>query len=406
MSKEEMPNTLSIRGVNRSSRLDVALLAELDALRARGLHRRLRTVVGRPAPRMVIDGRDCLMLAGSNYLDLAGDARVIESAQSAAASLGTAATGSRLINGNLDLHESLERELADFAGHEASLVFSTGYMANLGVLGALCGPDDVIVSDSLNHASIIDACKLSRAATRVFAHNDPDDFARVASDLAGYRRRVLITDGVYSMDGDVARLAELVPIARAHEMIVVLDDAHGFGVLGASGRGAAEAAGVEVDLMIGNLGKALGSFGAFVAGSATLREYLVNTARSFIFTCAVSPPALGAAREALRITRAEPERRKLLAERAEQLRSGLRSAGYDTGESETQIVPAIVGGNDAVMRLCEAALAQGIYAQGIRHPSVPHGSARIRFTPSCAHTPDEIARVVEVFAALRPMSLG
>ncbi len=401
MSKLPTQNPQSFRGVNGSSRLDDALRMELDALRARALHRSTRRVEGRQAARMRVDDRACLMLAGSNYLDLAGDARVIAAAQEAAFELGTAAAGSRLINGNLALHESLERELAAFTGHEAALVFSTGYMANLGVLGSLCGPDDVIVSDSLNHASIIDACKLSRAATRVFRHNDPDDFARVAAGLAGFRRRVLIVDGVYSMDGDLARLAELVPIARAHEMVVVLDDAHGLGVLGANGRGAAEASGVEVDLVIGNLGKALGSFGAFVAGSHAVREYLINTARSFIFTCAVAPPALGAAREALRIAAREPERRKILAERAEQLRNGLRRAGYDTGASATQIVPAIVGGNEAAMRLCDAALERGVYAQGIRHPSVPHGTARIRFTPTCAHGADDIARVVEVFAELR-----
>ncbi len=383
------------------SRLDTDARAELDALRARGLHRVLRRVEGRPGPRMRVDGRDVLMLAGSNYLDLAGDDRVVAAAASAAHEYGTAATGSRLINGNLDLHETLETELARFAGHEAALVFSSGYLANLGVLGALAGPGDVIVSDSLNHASIIDACKLSRAETRVFRHNDPEDFARVASGLAGFRRRVLVTDGVYSMDGDVARLHELVPIARAHDMAVVLDDAHGLGVLGARGRGCAEHHGVSPDLVIGNLGKALGSFGAFVACSGVLRELLVNTARSFIFTCALAPPALGAAREALRIVEAEPERRKLLLERAEQLRAGLRAAGYDTAHSTTQIVPAIVGENDAVMRLCEAALARGVYAQGIRHPSVPHKSARIRFTPTSAHSAAEIAEVVATFGELR-----
>ena len=402
MSKDSTPIPLAFQGVNERSRLDGELAIELEALRARSLHRRLRRVEGRQAPRMRVDGRDSLMLAGSNYLDLAGDMRVIAAAQNAALEYGTAAAGSRLINGNLALHEELERELACFTGHEAALVFSSGYMANLGVLGALCGPDDVIVSDALNHASIIDACKLSRAQTRVFRHNDPEDLARVASGLAGFRRRVLVVDGVYSMDGDVARLRELVPIARAHELVVVLDDAHGLGVLGASGRGAAEAeGGIAVDLLIGNLGKALGSFGAFVACSARVREYLVNAARSFIFTCAVAPPALGAAREALRIAQLEPERRKILLERAEQLRAGLRGAGYDTGESATQIVPAIVGENDTAMRLCEAALERGVYAQGIRHPSVPHGTARIRFTPTCAHTARDIARVIEVFAELR-----
>ncbi|HKC50397.1 MAG TPA: 8-amino-7-oxononanoate synthase [Myxococcota bacterium] len=397
-----MENPLSFQPVAVRTQLDDALAAELEELRRRTLHRRLRSVSGRQAARMTVDGRECLMLAGSNYLDLAADARVVDAARDAAQAYGAAAGGSRLINGNLDLHEALERELAAFAGHEAALVFSTGYMANLGVLTALCGPGDVIVSDALNHASIVDACRLARAETRVFAHNDPADFARVAGGLAGFRRRVLVVDGVYSMDGDVARLAELVPIARAHDMVVVLDDAHGLGVLGAHGRGVASLTGVTVDVLIGNLGKSLGSFGAFVAGSLLLREYLVNTARSFIFTCALAPPALGAARGALAVARAEPERRKLLLERAEQLRAGLQSLGWNTLRSTTQIVPALVGENAATLRVSDQLLARGIYAQGIRHPSVPHGSARIRLTPTCAHSLDDVARVVAAFAEIVP----
>jgi len=397
-----MGNPLSFQPVAVRTQLDDTLAAELEALRQRTLHRRLRSVSGRQAARMTVDGRECLMLAGSNYLDLAADARVVTAAQDAAQQYGAAAAGSRLINGNLELHETLERELAAFAGHEAALVFSTGYMANLGALTALCGPDDVIVSDALNHASIVDACRLARAETRVFRHNDPADFARVAGELSGYRRRVLVVDGVYSMDGDVARLAELVPIARAHDMVVVLDDAHGLGVLGAHGRGVAEQTGVGVDVLVGNLGKAFGSFGAFVAGSEVLREYLVNTARSFIFTCALAPPALGAARAALAVAREEPERRKLLLERAEQLRAGLHAVGWNTLGSTTQIVPALVGENAAALRVTEELLARGIYAQGIRHPSVPHGSARIRLTPTCAHSAADIASVVAAFAEIAP----
>ena len=397
-----MGNPLSFQPVAVRTQLDDTLAAELEALRQRTLHRRLRSVSGRQAARMTVDGRECLMLAGSNYLDLAADARVVTAAQDAAQQYGAAAAGSRLINGNLELHETLERELAAFAGHEAALVFSTGYMANLGALTALCGPDDVIVSDALNHASIVDACRLARAETRVFRHNDPADFARVAGELSGYRRRVLVVDGVYSMDGDVARLAELVPIARAHDMVVVLDDAHGLGVLGAHGRGVAEQTGVGVDVLVGNLGKAFGSFGAFVAGSEVLREYLVNTARSFIFTCALAPPALGAARAALAIARTEPDRRKLLLERGEQLRAGLHAVGWNTLGSTTQIVPALVGENAAALRVTEELLARGIYAQGIRHPSVPHGSARIRLTPTCAHSAADIACVVAAFAEIAP----
>jgi 8-amino-7-oxononanoate synthase len=396
-----MGNPLSFQPVAERTQLDEGLAAELEALRQRTLHRRLRSVSGKQAARMTVDGRECLMLAGSNYLDLAADARVVTAAKAAAEQYGTAAAGSRLINGNLELHEALERELARFTGHEAALVFSTGYMANLGVLTALCGPDDVIVSDSLNHASIVDACRLARAETRVFRHNDPADLVRVAGELAGYRRRVLVVDGVYSMDGDVARLAELAPIARAHDMVLVLDDAHGLGVLGAHGRGVAELAGVTPDVLIGNLGKAFGSFGAFVAGSAVLREYLVNVARSFIFTCALAPPALGAARAALQVASAEPERRKLLLERAEQLRAALQSLGWETLGSTTHIVPALVGDNAAALRVSEELLARGVYAQAIRHPSVPHGTARIRLTPSCAHSAADVERVAAAFAEIR-----
>ena len=350
---------------------------------------------------MRVDGRDVLMLSGANYLGLAGDPRLVGAAARAAERYGCAAGGSRLISGNLELHDALERELADFAGSEAALIYSTGYMANLGVLTALAGPDDVIVSDALNHAATIDACRLCDAEVRVFRHSDPGDLARIAADLAGFRRRFLVLDGVYSMDGDVAPLAELVPIARAHEMCVVLDDAHGVGVLGPGGRGSAAAQGVEVDVLIGNLGKAFGSFGAWVASSERVRDYLVNKSRAFIFTCGLAPSAVAAARAGLEVLEAEPRRRRDLLARADELRAGLRAAGWDTLRSSTHIVPAVVGANARAMALCEKALERGVYVQGIRYPSVPRGSARLRFTPTADHTSGDIARVVELFAELR-----
>lgn len=350
---------------------------------------------------MSVDGHSVLMLAGANYLDLAADERVVAAANEASSRYGTAAGGARLISGNLELHEELEAALAGFAGTQAALLFSTGYMANLGVITSLVGPGDALLSDSLNHASIIDAARLSRAEVHVFAHNDPGDLARAARECASARRRLLVLDGVYSMDGDVAPLADLVPIAREHDVIVAVDDAHGLGVLGATGRGSAELCSVEVDLVIGNLGKALGSFGGFVACSNVTREYLINTSRSFIFTCGLAPGPVAAAREALRIVCDEPERRASLAARAEELRLGLRAAGYDTGGSSTHIVPAIVGENTRVMDLCERALERGVYVQGIRYPSVPDNTARLRFTPTCAHTADEIGSVVELFRELR-----
>jgi len=362
----------------------------------------MRCVEGLAGPRQRVDGRAVLMLASSNYLDLAGHPALRAAIREAGDTWGAAAGGSRLINGNLAIHEQLERELADFAGLPAALLFSTGYMANLGVITALAGEGDVIVSDALNHASVVDACRLTRAEVRVFRHCDVADFERVARGLAGFRRRILITDGVYSMDGDVAPLADLLALARAHEMISVVDDAHGFGVLGESGRGAVELHGVQPDLLVGNLGKALGSFGAWVGCGQRVREWLINVSRSFIFTCGLPPSAAAAARAALAIIRAEPWRRKALLERAQQLRDGLAAAGWNAGGSSTQIVPAIVGENEATMALCERLLQRGIYAQGIRYPSVPEGSARIRLTPNASHSPDEIARVVEALRDLRP----
>jgi 8-amino-7-oxononanoate synthase len=393
---------LEDRTVNGGSRSAIEDLAEraLADLEAHGLRRATRRVEGLAGPHQRVDGRDVVMLASSNYLDLAGHPAVRAGARAALDEYGGAAGGSRLINGNLALHERLERELARFAGCESALLFSTGYMANLGVITALAGEGDVIVSDALNHASIVDACRLSRAEVRVFRHSDAADLERVARGLAGFRRRILVTDGVYSMDGDVAPLRELLPIARAHDMLAVVDDAHGIGVLGAGGRGSAELEGVVPDVLIGNLGKALGSFGAWVGCAARVRDWLINVSRSFIFTCGLPPAAAGAALAALEVLEKEPERRKRLLERAEQLRAGLRAAGWDTLGSSTQIVPAIVGDNARTMAVCEALLARGIYAQGIRYPSVPEGTARIRLTPMASHEPAEIARTVEILAGL------
>ncbi len=356
----------------------------------------MREMRGPQGPRMVVDGREVVHFAGSNYLDLAHHPEVVAAAAEAARSYGCAAGGSRLICGNLDVHEALEAELAQFLGVEAALTFSSGYMANLGVLPSLVGPDDVVLSDSLNHASIIDACRLARAEVRIFAHGD---LAQLEDMLRAERKRgprtrnlVLVLDGVYSMDGDLAPLLPMTRIAREYGAITVLDDAHGFGVLGHSGRGSAELAAAEggIDVYVGTLGKAIGSFGAFVAGSARLRELLVNTARTFIFTCALTAPQVEAARAGLRIAAREPARRQQLQANAALLRRELEAAAVSTGGSCTQIVPVIVGGNARTMDACERLLERGYYAQGIRHPSVPDGTARLRVTVMSSHSESDI----------------
>jgi glycine C-acetyltransferase len=375
--------------------------ALLDALRERGTHRRMRVMGGAQATRMSTDGREALLFAGSNYLDLAHHPEVVEASATAAREFGCAAGGSRLINGNLEIHEALESELAEFLGTEAALVFSTGYMANVGVIPALADRGDLVISDALSHASIIDGCRLSRADIRVFPHGDLDCLEKELREAASTRRHVLVVvDGIYSMDGDVAPLAELVPLAKRWGATVLVDDAHGTGTLGATGRGSAEHCGVDrdVDIVLGTLGKSLGSFGAFVAGSHALRDLLVNTARSFIFSCALAPPQVAAARAALDVMRREPWRREQLAQNADRLRSGLAQRGISTAPSTTHILPVIVGGNNETMKLCERLLDNGVYAQGIRHPSVPEGTARLRITPMATHRSSEIDHLVDLLA--------
>jgi 8-amino-7-oxononanoate synthase len=376
--------------------------AALASIRARGTHRTMRVLAGAQAPRMIVDGRDVLLFAGSNYLDLAAHPELADAAARAARDWGCAAGGSRLINGNLALHEQLESELASFLGVESALVFPTGYQANVGVIPALVGPGDAVVSDALVHASIIDGCRLSRAAVHVFDHGDPDALdARLAEVSPSHRRTLLVLDGVYSMDGDVAPLPAMLAAARRHGALVLLDDAHGIACLGACGRGSAEALGVEpreLDVIVGTLGKAFGSFGAFVAGSAALRELLVNTARSFIFSCALAPPQVAAARAALSLVTREPWRRDQLRANAARLRSALAAHGHSTAPSTTHIVPVRIGDNSRTMAVGERLLARGFYAQGIRHPSVPAGSARLRLTVMATHTAAEIDALADAVA--------
>ncbi|NQZ97056.1 MAG: 8-amino-7-oxononanoate synthase [Myxococcales bacterium] len=364
----------------------------------------MRVLDGAQAPHMRVDGRDVLLFAGSNYLDLAHHPAVVEASIRASRELGCAAGGSRLITGNLALHEELEEDLAKFLGLEASLAFNTGYMANVGVIPALTDLGDVVLSDALSHASIIDGCRLSRADVRVFPHGDLDALEGMLREVASTHRRVLLAvDGVYSMDGDVAPLAEMIPLAKRWGAMVLLDDAHGIGTLGAAGRGSAEVCGVDlggagVDILVGTLGKSIGSFGAFVAGSHALRDLLVNTARSFIFSCALAPPQVAASRAAVSLVTSEPWRRQYLQDNARRLRDGLAAMGISTAPSTTHIVPVIVGDNARTMAICEALLERGFFAQGIRHPSVPEGTARLRITPMATHTGEEIDSLVAAIA--------
>jgi glycine C-acetyltransferase/8-amino-7-oxononanoate synthase len=379
----------------------------LEELRERGLYRRLRLIEGPQGPSVTLDGRPVLLLCSNNYLGLADRAEVREAAAAAAMRWGAGAGASRLISGNMEPHRALERRLAAFKGYEASLLFGSGYLANTGTIAALAGRGEVVFSDELNHASIVDGCRLSRAETFVYRHGDVEHLAW-GLEQAGERAALIVTDGVFSMDGDVAPLPELLELAQRHGARLMVDEAHATGAIGPGGRGSVSAAGLsgEVDVVVGTLGKALGSYGAYACACAETIEFLVNSARPFIFSTAPPPPAVGAALAALEIFEAEPELVERLQANAETLRSALAAEGLGVGRSATQVVPIEVGAAETTMELCERALRRGVFAQGIRPPTVPEGSSRLRFTVMATHQAGELATAArEVGAAAREIGL-
>ncbi len=382
--------------------VDEIARSRLAAIESRGTLRSLRRLSGPQGARTIVDGRELLVFAGSNYLDLSHHPKVVRATADAVEKWGCAAGGSRLISGNLDLHEELEAELASFMGAEAALCFNSGYAANLGVIPALVREGDVVVSDALNHASIIDGIRLSGAEARVFPHADCSALERVLEEAArGPGRVLLVADGVFSMDGDIAPLAEMVELARRYDAMVMLDDAHGSATLGPDGRGSAAHCGVEgIDLYLGNLAKALGSSGAFVTGSKLVRELLINVARSFIFTCALPPAQVAAGLAGLRVSLEEPWRRWMLQANAARLRERLAEGGISCEPSTSHIVPVVIGENDTTMAICRQLIERGFFVQGIRHPSVPRGSARLRITPMATHREDEIDALADAVIEL------
>jgi glycine C-acetyltransferase len=379
----------------------------LAELRELGLHRRLRLIEGPQGPQVTLDGREVTLLCSNNYLGLADRQEVREAAAEAARAWGAGAGASRLISGNMEPHRQLEERLAAFKGYEATLLFGSGYLANTGTIAALAGKGEVVFSDELNHASIVDGCRLSRAESFVYRHCDLEHLAWALYHQRG-RPALIVTDGVFSMDGDVAPLVELLELARRHGARLMVDEAHATGAIGPGGRGSVSAAGLsgEVDVVVGTLGKALGSYGAYVCASTEVVEYLVNCARPFIFSTAPPPPSLGAALEALRLLEDEPSLVERLQRNAAVLRGALRAEGLDVARSATQVVPLMIGEAEPTMELCERALARGVFAQGIRPPTVPAGSCRLRFTVMASHRPDELRRAAaEVGAAAREIGL-
>jgi len=387
-----------------------ALTQELAALAARSLRRHLQVVDEvLPGGKVRVAGQVRLNLSSNDYLGLSQDPRVIAAAQAAAAKWGAGAGASRLVVGHLALHEAVEAKLAVFKGTEAAVIFPTGYMANVGTLAALMGPGDVIFSDRLNHASIYDGIKLSGAALQRFPHRDLNRLEQLLREAGAARRRLIVTDSVFSVDGDLAPLQDLVTLKARYGAWLMCDEAHATGVVGAKGGGLAEALGLtrEVDIHMGTFSKALGSQGGFVAGDRRLVDYLHNRARSFIYSTALAPPVLGAIDRALDIVVQEPERRLFLQRESDLLRRSLLAAGLDILGSETQIVPVLVGENDRTLEFAAHLMDQGLMAVALRPPTVPPGRARVRFSLSAAHAEDDLSRAREVIVATaRAMGLG
>ncbi|MEA2297917.1 MAG: 8-amino-7-oxononanoate synthase [Solirubrobacteraceae bacterium] len=376
------------------------LRQRLDELRDLGLYRRMRMVSGPQGPRVLLDGKPVLLLCSNNYLGLADHPRVREAAAEAAMRWGVGAGASRLVSGTMTIHRRLEERLAGFEGTEACLLFGSGYMANLGVISALAGREEVVFSDALNHASIVDGCRLARAETFVYNHCDTEHL-EWGLRQADRRGALIVTDSVFSMDGDLAPLAELVELAHRYDVRLVVDEAHATGALGPGGRGAVAAAGLEgeVDVVVGTLGKALGSYGAYVCCDTEIAQFLVNTSRPLIFSTAPPPPAVAGALAALELVLEQPRRVERLQAAADHLRRQLTVAGLPPPTSSTQIIPLVIGDASMTVAVCEAALARGVFAQAIRPPTVAPGTSRLRLAVMASHTPGELARAAQAIAA-------
>ena len=371
----------------------------LKAQKAKSRLRVLTGVGGSVGPgRIVVDGRELVNLASNDYLGLRYDTRLVAAAAEAASSWGVGAGGSRLVCGTTELHERLESELARFHGCEAALVFSSGYAAGVGIVPALVGRGDRVYLDRLCHACLYDGAVLSRATLRRFRHRDPAHLEHLLEkDRGSSGRALVVTDTVFSMDGDRAPLVDLASICRENSALFLADEAHALGVLGPQGRGLAAQVGLDAEqvLLMGTLGKAFGVGGAYVAAGSYVRDYLVNTCRSFIFSTAVPPPMVGALVAAIEIVRGADSRRQRLARLAERFRAHLKGLGVDTLESSTQIVPALVGEEKRALELAGKLRSEGVFAPAVRPPTVPEGFSRIRFSLSAALSDEDFERALE-----------
>lgn len=370
---------------------------ELLELRQQALIRCPQTTDSAAGKTTVLNGRRIRVFCSNNYLDLANDPKVLAAVSDGLSRWGFGSGSSRLICGTTTAHTSLERQLAQFKGYQAAVLFPSGYMANLGLLNALVGSGDVLLIDKLCHASIVDAARASRARSRFFAHNDSKRLAQLLERSAQARRICIVTEGIFSMDGDFARLAQIVELKKKHQALLIVDDAHGTGVLGEHGRGTAELLDVEehIDITVATLSKAFGSVGGFVCCSNEIAEYLRNRSRSYIYTTAAPAVACLAAGAALEIIQQQPHRRENLQAIAKKLRQDLRQAGFELGLAEAHIIPIILGPSELALEFSQLLLERGFMVPAIRQPSVPKGQARLRISLMSSHDWGDIGDLFE-----------
>ncbi|MGB9735676.1 MAG: 8-amino-7-oxononanoate synthase [bacterium] len=383
------------------------LSEELETIKKNRLFRTMQRIEGMQKPVVKIHGREVILMCSNNYLGLANHPELIKAVISATRTYGVSAGASRLISGNMTPHEQLEHDIARFKKTPSALVFNSGYHANVGIISAIANKDTIILSDELNHASIIDGIRLSKAQVYIYRHRDPnmlEDLLRSIDRRHKKHRKLIVTDSVFSMDGDIAPLKELSMLAQRYNAIMMIDEAHATGVLGKNGRGAAEMFGLskKIHIQMGTLGKALGSFGAYVAGSRMLIDYLINRSRSFIFTTALPPAVCAAGSKAIEIVQKHPELRQRLHDNITFLRQGLKALGFDVSDDPTPIIPLIIGDADKTMKVSSLLFKKGIFVSGIRPPSVPEGTSRLRLTVTAAHTRDMLEQVIDAMRTVNP----
>lgn len=370
---------------------------ELRKIKILNLERRLRLVESSQSPEIILDGKRVILLCSNNYLGLANSKYLKQAAIDAIKKFGVGSCASRLISGNMILHEELEKRVADFKKKECALIFNSGYHANIGIIPAMVGEGDLILSDELNHASIIDGCRLSRAEIIVYPHRDVNFIENVLRK-SKHKKKLIVTDGIFSMDGDIAPLSDIVQLKSKYNFILMVDEAHATGVIGRNGRGVVDHLNLNgsVDIIMGTFGKALGCFGAYVAANKIIKNYLINKARSFIFSTSLPPSICASAIKAIEILETDTGLIKRLHKNVALLKNRLKRLFPKIPENEVPIIPLIIGKEEKTMKICERLLKYGIFVQGLRPPSVPKGTSRLRLTVMATHTEEQLNRVATV----------